>query len=114
MPLVTRWLILHKRNSAKCPIYPEEILKTRVLKGVASYEVKWTDQEGLFETLVSEECANIRLTIEPRDLFEKAYPELVSEFDAKEEAKKMSKKGQCSHGPSFKLETLSSTVLLRL
>ncbi|XP_034233353.1 flap endonuclease GEN [Thrips palmi] len=91
LPLVTRWLILNKRSSAKCPIYPEAILKTRVLKGVASYEVKWTDQEGLFETLVSEECSDICLTIEPRELFGNAFPALVTEFNAKEDAKKLSK-----------------------
>lgn len=91
LPLVTRWLILHKSSSAKCPIFPEAILKTRVLKGVASYEVKWTDQEGLFETLVSEEGSNICLTIEPRELFDKAFPELVADFKAKEDAKKKSK-----------------------
>lgn len=113
LPLVTRWLILHKSNSAKCPIYPEAILKTRVLKGVASYEVKWTDQEGLFETLVSEECSNICLTIEPRELFEKAFPELVTEFNEKEEAKKMSKKkGQSKFCTTGILSQTSAFILI--
>lgn len=92
LPLVTRWVTLHHANSSKCPIYPEEIVKTRVLKGVPSYEVKWSDREGLFETLVTEEGSHICLTIEPKELFQKAFPTLVKEFDDKEEAKKLSKK----------------------
>lgn len=92
LPLVTRWLIMQKKNIDKCPIYPESILKTRVLKGVASYEVKWSDREGLFETLISEENSHLSVTIEPQDIFERAFPKLVHEFNKIQEAKKMSKK----------------------
>lgn len=103
LPLLTRWLILQNKNTAKCPIFPEAIIKTRVLKGVASYEVRWGDREGLFETLVNEEDSNICMTIEPRDLVDQAFPELVKEFNDKEAAKKAAKlKGKSKVGRSNK------------
>ncbi|KAJ1523776.1 hypothetical protein ONE63_001609 [Megalurothrips usitatus] len=92
LPLLTRWIISQRKSTANCPIYPESILKTRVLKGVASYEVKWADREGLFETLVTEEGSTACLTIEPKEMFERAFPRLVLEFNEKEAAKKNAKK----------------------
>lgn len=92
LPLVTRWLLLQQKDTSKCPIYPESIVKSRVLKGVASYEVKWADREGLFETLITEENTELCLTIEPKEMFEIAFPKLVLKFHEEELAKKDAKR----------------------
>ncbi|KAK3913635.1 Flap endonuclease GEN [Frankliniella fusca] len=112
LPLLTRWLLIQKRNTDKCPIFPEAIIKTRVLKGVASYEVRWGDREGLFDTLVSEEGSDVCLTIEPRNLVDHAFPDLVKEFNDREAAKKALKsKGKSKAARNNKAKGTSTKSL---
>lgn len=57
-PLMTRWQLLHltelpleRRLSASDVFVPEKIKKTKCPKGVASYEILWTDKHNLLEGL---------------------------------------------------------------
>lgn len=52
---------------------------------MASYEIIWEDPKGLFEDLIFDKNSNLEKlwsTVEPQDLMEKAYPQLVTEFNA--------------------------------
>lgn len=79
---------------------PKKIKKIRNVKCVASYEIVWTDKDGILEGLTlgktSDEENNIEIenesdelvSIEPQDAFSKCYPELVEEFESARLAKK--------------------------
>lgn len=102
LPLLTRWQLIHYGNSSqKRPlrgnVWPDFIKKKRAPKGVASYEIVWKDDQKCFDGLIPTSqmetylslkgCANeeealqsLWSTIEPIDLVEKAYPELVEKY----------------------------------
>lgn len=83
-------------------VQPECIRKKRTPKGVASYEIVWKDSTGCFEGLFTDIQTDNYLrehdllgdsytpwsTIEPVDLVERAYPELIEKFHALIQAKK--------------------------
>lgn len=88
LPLLTRWQI--KCGGDNTLIEPDFIVKKRVLKGVPSLEVVWKDSKKSFEGLIPDTDLNTFLqehprglqelysTIEPIDLMEKKYPDLVA------------------------------------
>lgn len=82
-------------------VQPECIKKKRTPKGIASYEIVWKDATGYFDGLVTGMQVQNYLaehkihdtqtpwsTIEPVDLVERAYPELIEQFLAQIQAKK--------------------------
>ncbi|PSN53095.1 hypothetical protein C0J52_09149 [Blattella germanica] len=96
LPLVTRWQLTHlkkcgtKTNLTSLPLTPTTIVKKRVQKGVPSFEVKWEDSQNILSNVENPE--ELLVTIEPQELLEAAYPNLVEEFIIAKEAK--SKKGK--------------------
>lgn len=90
LPLVTRWQIKH--GQAKELLEPDFIVKKRVLKGIPSLEVVWKDTKNSFNGLICDEelksymeehpkgLEELYSTIEPLDLMEKKYPDLVAMF----------------------------------
>lgn len=118
LPLLTRWQLYHigdcmENLALRGSVQPDFIKKKRTPKGVPSYEIIWKDEQGCFNALIpdnqlkmyystnkerTEMEANQQLwsTIEPMDLVEKAYPDLVSRFEesklkGKSKAKKVPK-----------------------
>lgn len=102
LPLLTRWQLFHYGGSSqnlplRGNVWPDFIKKKRAPKGIASYEIVWKDDQKCFEGLIPTSqletylslkgCANddealqsLWSTIEPIDLVEKAYPDLVEKF----------------------------------
>lgn len=116
LPLLTRWQLFHicdgsENVTLRGSVQPDFIKKKRTPKGVPSYEIIWKDEQGCFDCLIPD--AQLRMfyttnkektesealnllwsTIEPIDLVEKAYPDLVTQFEeskAKGKAKKSKK-----------------------
>ncbi|XP_043268619.1 flap endonuclease GEN isoform X2 [Venturia canescens] len=106
-PLTTRWQLRHlavipkaDRLLMKGIMIPERIKKIRNLKSIASYEVVWSDKDGILEGLTLgqtsdeensvtiENESNELVSIEPQDAFTKCYPELTEEFESARLAKK--------------------------
>lgn len=106
LPLLTRWQLFHYTNNnaanvdgsnciaepLKGILTPKFIKKKRAPKGVASYEIIWQDEQNCFNDLIPEKQINIFMeqnsnnlqllwsTVEPEDLVQKAYPNIVDEF----------------------------------
>ncbi|KAL1402354.1 hypothetical protein pipiens_006130 [Culex pipiens pipiens] len=116
LPLFTRWQIV---TLSHCPskrlsiaLEPSYIKKKRSPKGVASYEIVWKDNASIFAGLVPDEqiqefmaeagnsLETLWSTIEPQQLVESAYSELVEAFLASKAkpAKKKAKKTQPEGG----------------
>ncbi|XP_055846887.1 flap endonuclease GEN [Episyrphus balteatus] len=106
-PLLTRWqvrFIKQQPPNSVAYVVPEEIVKKRTVKGVPSLEVRWKDQRGFFHGLIPDNQLEIFATndpkgiqdlwtsVEPFNLMEESYPELVSEFLASKEKPKKVKK----------------------
>lgn len=121
LPLLTRWQLHHANEDTSnivlrgC-VQPDFIKKKRTPKGVPSYEIIWKDQQGYFHALIPDdqlrlffstnkektETEALQLlwsTIEPIDLVEKAYPELVAKFE-ESKAKGKPKKTKKSQDPA--------------
>lgn len=110
MPLLTRWQLFHYGSgSNNLPLHgnvcPDFIKKKRAPKGVASFEIIWKDEQNCFNGLIPDEQLEIYRstkygnseeeamqslwsTIEPIDLVEKAYPDLVNKFNESKTKKK--------------------------
>lgn len=102
LPLLTRWQLFHYGSASqnlplRGNVWPEFIKKKRAPRGVASYEIIWNDDQRCFDGLIPSKqidaylsmkgCPNddealqsLWSTIEPIDLVEKAYPDLVEKF----------------------------------
>lgn len=115
LPLLTRWQLYHADSDQnnqilRGSVQPDFIKKKRSPKGVPSYEIIWRDDEGCFESLIPDDQLKVFYstnkektetealqilwsTIEPIDLVEKAYPELMSQFE-ESKAKSKSKKAK--------------------
>lgn len=115
LPLLTRWQLHHfaeetnKTSSFGC-IQPDFIKKKRTPKGIPSYEIIWKDEKKYFFGLIPDDqlqkyCTTygkennqieatqqLWTTIEPIDLVEKVYPELVDRFIESKQKPKRSKK----------------------
>lgn len=57
----------------------QRIKKIRNPKGVACYEIIWVDIENVFKGLIDNEKTELS-SIEPQELIDKAYPDLVEAF----------------------------------
>lgn len=124
LPLLTRWQLHHADTETSnvmlrgC-VQPDFIKKKRTPKGVPSYEIIWKDEQRCFHALIPDEQLRMFYstnkektetealqllwsTIEPMDLVEKAYPELVSAFEASK-IKGKSKKAKKSQEPTAKV-----------
>ncbi|CAB0032840.1 unnamed protein product [Trichogramma brassicae] len=108
-PLATRWQLVNlieypiqQRLNISGVFFPEKIKKIRNIRSVASYEILWFDKDKLLDGLylnapnsnddLSEEENSDKLTelvtIEPQDIVNKCYPNIVQEFEAERNAKK--------------------------
>ncbi|XP_020814673.1 flap endonuclease GEN-like [Drosophila serrata] len=104
-PILTRWQV-QQSTREKALIEPLEIIKKRTVKGVASLELQWHDPSGSFKGLIPDEqlsefelehpkgIEELFYTIEPLDMMEQAYPDLVAAFLKSKEkpAKKTTRK----------------------
>ncbi|KAH8247985.1 hypothetical protein KR032_004466 [Drosophila birchii] len=104
-PILTRWHV-QQSTRAKALVEPLEILKKRTVKGVASLELQWHDPSGSFKGLIPDQQVTefqlehpkgideLFYTIEPLDMMEQAYPDLVAAFLKSKEkpAKKTTRK----------------------
>ncbi|KAH8320218.1 hypothetical protein KR067_003589 [Drosophila pandora] len=104
-PILTRWQVQQSKQE-KILIEPLEILKKRTVKGVPSLELRWHDPSGSFKGLIPDDqisefelehpkgIEELYFTIEPLEMLEQAYPELVSAFLKSKEkpAKKTTRK----------------------
>lgn len=115
LPLLTRWQLHHLAGeSTTAPFHgnvaPDFIKKKRTPKGVPSYEIIWKDERKQFLGLIPDDQMELYYTtskekdqieaqhalwstIEPMDLVEKAYPELVERF---QESKAKGKSKKCT------------------
>lgn len=109
-PILTRWQIINfprlkELSSAINYIEPKAILKKRVVKGVPSLEILWSDDRGVFKGLIPDDqiddflsnnpkgLQDLWSTVEPLDKVERAYPSMVEDFlKSKEKPKKLSRK----------------------
>uniref|UniRef100_A0A182NR89 XPG-I domain-containing protein n=1 Tax=Anopheles dirus TaxID=7168 RepID=A0A182NR89_9DIPT len=96
LPLFTRWQVYVKKypSAKRSSIFlePNHIKKKRTPKGIASYEIVWKDAHNMFNGLIPQEQIDSYLaeagntleglwsTIEPHDLVQETYPELVESF----------------------------------
>ncbi|KAL7732584.1 hypothetical protein ACLKA6_019211 [Drosophila palustris] len=90
-PILTRWQVQQSQDKPHL-VQPKEIVKKRVVKGVASLELCWEDTRGCFNGLIPHEqvvefklehprgIEELYCTVEPLDMLEKAYPDLVAAF----------------------------------
>lgn len=104
LPLLTRWQLINSSSSNPTPlkgiIHPDYIKKKRTPKGIASYEIVWKDKDSCFTGLIPDSQINNLLaenpessetlwsTIEPANLVEIAYPDLVEIFLESKKKKK--------------------------
>ena len=72
LPLLSRWHLLHDQSGSTLNL--ECIIKKRILRGVPSYEVKWTDFD--------------HTTVEPMSYLKLKYSKELCEFGATRTAKK--------------------------
>lgn len=96
--LTTRWQLLHlpdftpaKRLSMSNLFIPNQIIKIRNIRSIASYEILWKKEHSIVEMLkeYKEQIEpndndvedSFLTTIEPQDLVLKCYPELVEIFE---------------------------------
>uniref|UniRef100_A0A182RQM2 Flap endonuclease GEN n=1 Tax=Anopheles funestus TaxID=62324 RepID=A0A182RQM2_ANOFN len=96
LPLFTRWQVYVTNHPTvqRSDIFlePDHIKKKRSPKGIASYEIVWKDAQNMFSGLIPQEQIDCYLaeagntleslwsTIEPHDLVQETYPELVETF----------------------------------
>ncbi|XP_016994896.2 flap endonuclease GEN [Drosophila takahashii] len=104
-PILTRWQVQQSKQE-KILIEPIEIIKKRTVKGVPSMELRWHDPSGSFKGLIPDQqiaefeaehpkgIEELYYTIEPLDMLEKAFPDLVAAFLKSKEkpAKKTTRK----------------------
>ncbi|EDW50563.1 flap endonuclease GEN [Drosophila sechellia] len=104
-PILTRWQVQQSKQE-KILIQPLEIIKKRTVKGVPSLELRWHDTSDIFKGLIPDNqiaeyeaehpkgIEELYYTIEPLDMLETAYPDLVAAFLKSKEkpAKKTARK----------------------
>ncbi|XP_050302565.1 LOW QUALITY PROTEIN: flap endonuclease GEN [Anthonomus grandis grandis] len=92
VPLLTRWQLKHPNffqlGNFKGYLVPKRIKKERCPRGVPSYEISWSDPDGFFKGIISDEQykrknvdrEKLWSTVEPQPLVEAAFPELVDDY----------------------------------
>lgn len=102
LPLLTRWQLINNNStsSSKGIVHPDYIKKKRTPKGIASYEIVWKDKDNCFTGLIPDSQITNQLienpessellwtTIEPANLVEITYPDLVEQFLESKKKKK--------------------------
>ncbi|XP_035896062.1 flap endonuclease GEN [Anopheles stephensi] len=126
LPLFTRWQVYVKKHppAKRCNVYlePDHIKKKRSPKGIASYEIVWKDAQNMFGGLIPQEQIDAYLaeagnsleslwsTIEPHDLVQEAYPELVDAFLASKAKPSRKKKATTNTDEQDKPKRKAATV----
>lgn len=105
LPILCRWQLL---NFKEPPLLkPQNIKKIRNPKGVPSYEIIWCDHQDVFKGLTKDLA-----TIEPQQLVETAYPDLVEAFkQSKIKPKKPSKRKKATKTVDELGEMLQNTSI---
>ncbi|XP_062136830.1 flap endonuclease GEN [Drosophila sulfurigaster albostrigata] len=104
-PILTRWQVQQQTFHKTCFLQPKEIIKKRVVKGVPSLEVAWDDTRNCLVGLIPQEqidefslehpkgIEELYYTIEPLEMLQEAFPDLVAAFlKSKEKPPKPAKK----------------------
>lgn len=135
LPLLTRWQLFHMgddrtviNHTLRGSVQPDFIKKKRAPKGVPSVEIIWRDEHGCFDCLIpndqlktfysthkekseTEALQMLWSTIEPIDLVEKAYPDLIRQFEeSKAKAKGKTKKGKKTAEGAATVEAATTSV----
>ncbi|XP_064547433.1 flap endonuclease GEN [Drosophila montana] len=117
-PILTRWQV-QQPNQDLCLVQPQEIIKKRTVKGVASLELRWVDSRGCFKGLLPhDQIAEFELehpkgleelyyTIEPLDMLQAAYPDMVAAFMTSKEKPPKKVATRKKKAPLSALENLS-------
>ncbi|CAH0549653.1 unnamed protein product [Brassicogethes aeneus] len=104
LPILTRWQVMNadslkSHEHLKGVLVPDRIKKVRNPKGIPSYEIIWSDPHEYFKYIIPEsqlenqDLEKIWSSIEPQNLVQKAYPELVEAFNqSKIKPKKITKR----------------------
>nr|Q29FC1.1 RecName: Full=Flap endonuclease GEN; AltName: Full=Flap structure-specific endonuclease GEN; AltName: Full=Xpg-like endonuclease [Drosophila pseudoobscura pseudoobscura] len=95
-PILTRWQVQQAARTNAIGrvelVQPVDIIKKRTVKGVASLELRWQDPSGSFQGLIPDKqisefelehpkgIEELYYTVEPLDMLEAAYPDLVASF----------------------------------
>lgn len=122
LPLLTRWQLFHMGDDGtvigqtlRGSVQPDFIKKKRAPKGVPSVEIIWKDEHGCFDCLIpneqlrtfysmhkekseTEALQMLWSTIEPIDLVEKAYPNLIRQFEESKAKGKPKKSKKTTEG----------------
>nr|CAD7396244.1 unnamed protein product [Timema cristinae] len=102
LPLLTRWHLLHaaKTNNHHQLVSALSIVRKRVQRGVACLEVVWEDVGGWLSNVALERKGDevMLVTVEPRELLERAYPCLIEDFERGKQAKSIKGKSRIKHG----------------
>lgn len=115
-PLLTRWQLLQKTVSVTTTelCTPTAIIKKRNPKGIPSYEIVW-DRTAFTNLIPKDEPETLFNTVEPADLVEKLYPELVEAYVAqrakpKNAVKEKNKKKKKTKDPNTSLNDMSGML----
>nr|CAD7455555.1 unnamed protein product [Timema tahoe] len=102
LPLLTRWHLIHaaKTSDHRRLVSALRIVRKRVQRGVACLEVVWEDVGGWLSSVVTERKGDevVLVTVEPRELLERAYPHLIEDFEREKQAKSKKGKSRIKHG----------------
>nr|CAD7423931.1 unnamed protein product [Timema monikensis] len=102
LPLLTRWHLLHaaKTSNHHQLVSALSIVRKRVQRGVACLEVVWDDVGGWLSNVALERKGDevMLVTVEPRELLERAYPCLIEDFERGKQAKSIKGKSRIKHG----------------
>ncbi|CAG9861054.1 unnamed protein product [Phyllotreta striolata] len=90
LPILTRWQCLNydTLKNLKGIVQPECIKKIRNPKGIPSYLIVWVDRDDCYKDIIPKEqieeskltLEQLWSTVEPQNLVDKAYPELVETY----------------------------------
>eukprot|EP00057_Strongylocentrotus_purpuratus_P012879 XP_011667353.1 PREDICTED: uncharacterized protein LOC589174 [Strongylocentrotus purpuratus] len=78
VPLMTLYDLTHMNSDRKGRLTPATVVKLRVRQGVPCAEVKWHKPEEDKEN--DEDCEPFYTTVEERELFTSAYPDVMEQF----------------------------------
>eukprot|EP00057_Strongylocentrotus_purpuratus_P015189 XP_011669663.1 PREDICTED: uncharacterized protein LOC100889325 [Strongylocentrotus purpuratus] len=108
VPLMTLYDLTHMTSDPKGRLTPASVVKLRVRQGVPCAEVKWHKPEEDKEN--DEDCEPFYTTVEERELFTSAYPDVMEQFMVAMEMKKAKGRGKKKKETSSSMQQEGSTV----
>ncbi|KAH8278244.1 hypothetical protein KR044_006951 [Drosophila immigrans] len=120
-PILTRWHVQQQTHHKSCFLRPKHIIKKRIVKGVPSLEVEWEDTQECLTGLIPHNqiveftlehpkgIEEIYYTIEPLELLQETFPDIVLAFLKSKEKPLKPKKAGRKKNEKFELQ--SSTDL---